>query len=86
MFRFANLNLERGTAGVFEVEDLVAALRLEKCSDIWVIEVPARLNLYEHMVLASCRSRRHLRAASENVRKVYKLKREEGDTVPSPEP
>ena len=84
-FRFAKLNLERGKRGVFEIEDLVKTVRLEKIQDLWVIAVPAHLNLYDYMVVGTCRSQKHLRAASENIRKVFKRKRRENEVVPAPE-
>ena len=65
-----------GASGVFDVEDLVEVLRGERCEDVVVMSVDASLNYVDHMVVATCRSRRHLRASAGLVRKVYKLRRQ----------
>ena len=58
------------------MEDLVEVLRGERCEDVVVMSVNASLNYVDHMVVATCKSRRHLRASAGLVRKVYKLRRQ----------
>lgn len=69
---------------MFELEDLVKALKKEKCSDLLVIRVDPQLAYVDHLVVATCRTPRHLRAVAEFVKKLYKLKmdRSAGDVVP----
>ena len=51
-----------GIRGVFDVEDLVDVLRVEKCADIVALSIDPKLGYVDHMVIATCRSKRHLRS------------------------
>ena len=51
-----------GIRGVFDVEDLVDVLRVEKCADIVALSIDPKLGYVDHMVIATCKSKRHLRS------------------------
>uniref|UniRef100_T1IN47 Mitochondrial assembly of ribosomal large subunit protein 1 n=1 Tax=Strigamia maritima TaxID=126957 RepID=T1IN47_STRMM len=76
---FAGYNLERGKKGVYDVDDLVDVLRLEKAKDICVIRVSKELRYADYLVLASAISPRHAIAMSEFLRKLHKRKKHESD-------
>lgn len=69
------IDTTRGEDGVFDVEQLVDLLRVEKMKDIAVIYVPPHLRYTDFLVLANATSSRHLKAVIEIVNKVYKLKK-----------
>uniref|UniRef100_A0A1I8PGQ6 Mitochondrial assembly of ribosomal large subunit protein 1 n=1 Tax=Stomoxys calcitrans TaxID=35570 RepID=A0A1I8PGQ6_STOCA len=79
---YMGLNLKRGIHGVFDVEDLVDVLRRENAEDIFVCSVPKELKYVDYMVVCSGRSYRHMLATAEFVRRVFKIKRQKGDTLP----
>lgn len=70
---------KRGVHGVFDIPDLVDALRLENLKDIAVIAVPPALRYCDYLVLASAVSVRHLNAAAQFLKKLHKLKRNKDD-------
>ncbi|XP_068242511.1 uncharacterized protein [Palaemon carinicauda] len=73
------IHIERGVRGVFDVEELVDLLREDNAQDIAVIQIPDRMNYVEHMVIASCKSKRHMSSMAEIVRRIYKKKKHTSD-------
>lgn len=69
----------RGVDGVFDVDDLVEALKLENMKDIAVIAVRPEMRYCDYLVLATAMSPRHLDASGHFLKKLHKLKRSEGD-------
>jgi len=63
-----------GSRGVFDVDDLVDVLVGEDCRDVAVIAVPEELGYVDHMVIVTCKSKRHLRSSATFVKKMYKLR------------
>ncbi len=59
---------------MFDISDLAALLRRENCSDLCVLRVDPSLGYVDHLVVATCRSPRHLVALAEFVNKAYKHK------------
>lgn len=51
-----------GTAGVFDIEEVVNLLQDEKARDICVIRVPPELKYVSYLVIVTGRSTRHIRA------------------------
>jgi len=70
---------KRGVTGVFDLEDLVDALKSEQLRDLTVIQIPSYANYCDHMILATAKNKRHLNSVVEFIRKLYKLKRNEDD-------
>lgn len=68
--------------GVFDIENLVELLRRENCKDVFVTTVPKEINYVDYMCIVTARSRRHVSALAEFVKKVYKKKRQPSDEVP----
>ncbi|KAL0849020.1 hypothetical protein ABMA28_013393 [Loxostege sticticalis] len=79
---FDGINLTRGISGVFEIEDLVELLQRENSKDIFVANVPPELNYVEYICIVSGRSKRHVLALAEFVRRVYKKKCFKNDPIP----
>ncbi|XP_013181065.1 PREDICTED: uncharacterized protein LOC106127524 [Papilio xuthus] len=79
---FDGINLERGKNGVFEIEDLVELLQRENSKNIFVASVPKEINYVEYICVVSGRSKRHIKALAEFVRKVYKKKCYKSDHIP----
>ncbi|XP_041970580.1 uncharacterized protein LOC121726978 [Aricia agestis] len=79
---FEGINMERGKNGVFEIEDLVDLLQRENSKDIFVATVPKEINFVQYICIVSGRSKRHLLALAEFVRKVYKNKCHKSDPIP----
>ncbi|XP_055914330.1 mitochondrial assembly of ribosomal large subunit protein 1 [Eupeodes corollae] len=79
---FLGLNLEHGVHGVFDVEDLVDVLRMENAEDIFVCTVPKEYKYVDYMVVVTGRSFRHMLATAEFVRRVFKKKRYQGESLP----
>ncbi|XP_045784241.1 uncharacterized protein LOC123880243 [Maniola jurtina] len=79
---FEGISLERGKNGVFEIEELVDLLQRENSKDIFVASVPKDINYVEFMCIVSARSKRHILALAEFVRKVYKKKCYKSDRIP----
>ncbi|GJQ86602.1 hypothetical protein Trydic_g7835 [Trypoxylus dichotomus] len=79
---FEGLNLERGTTGVFEIEDLVEALEKENSQDIFVVALPEHLEYVDYICIVTGKSYRHMQAIAEFIKKVYKRKRNENDIIP----
>ncbi|XP_026487578.1 uncharacterized protein LOC113394475 [Vanessa tameamea] len=79
---FDGINLERGKNGVYEIEDLVELLQRENSKDIFVATVPKEINYVDYICVVSARSKRHILALAEFVRKVYKKKCHKNDYIP----
>ncbi|XP_034825622.1 ribosomal silencing factor RsfS [Maniola hyperantus] len=79
---FEGISLKRGKNNVFEIEELVDLLQRENSKDIFVASVPKDINYVEYMCIVSARSKRHILALAEFVRKVYKKKCYKSDTIP----
>ncbi|XP_047986859.1 mitochondrial assembly of ribosomal large subunit protein 1 isoform X2 [Leguminivora glycinivorella] len=71
-----------GKTGVFEIEDLVSLLQRENSKDIFVATVPQSINYVDYICVVSARSKRHILALAEFVRKVYKKKCYKTDSIP----
>lgn len=76
------LTIVGGRTGVFEVEDLIDLLQRENSKDIFVATVPKEINYVGHICIVSGRSKRHIHALAEFVRKVYKKKCHSSDPIP----
>ncbi|CAH2066369.1 unnamed protein product, partial [Iphiclides podalirius] len=79
---FDGINLERGKCGVFDIEDLVDLLQRENSKNIFVASVPKEINYVQYICVVSSRSKRHIKALAEFVRKVYKKKCYQSDQIP----
>ncbi|KAI8427633.1 hypothetical protein MSG28_002116 [Choristoneura fumiferana] len=79
---YDGVNLTRGKTGVFEIEDLVVLLQRENSKDIFVATVPQSINYVDYICIVSARSKRHILALAEFVRKVYKKKCYKSDSIP----
>ncbi|CAG9567361.1 unnamed protein product [Danaus chrysippus] len=71
-----------GTNGVYEIEDLVELLQRENSKDIFVATVPEDIHFVQHICVVSARSKRHILALAEFIRKVYKKKCFKSDPIP----
>ncbi|UYV77498.1 hypothetical protein LAZ67_15001294 [Cordylochernes scorpioides] len=65
---------ERGTTGVFDLEDFVSILRQEKVLDIAVIQIPEEKDYGTYMVLGTGLSPRHLNGTMELINKLNFVK------------
>lgn len=72
--KLEGFNLERGESGVFDVDELVNVIRRENCFDIVALAIPKHINYVDHIVVASCRSSKHLVAVAEFTKKLFKRK------------
>nr|XP_023028625.1 mitochondrial assembly of ribosomal large subunit protein 1 [Leptinotarsa decemlineata] len=79
---FAGINLNRGKSGVFEIEDLVDVLKRENAINIFVAKVPQEIKYVDYICIVSGKSKRHMQAVAQFVRRVFKQKRNQGDKVP----
>ncbi|CAH4031604.1 uncharacterized protein LOC123711067 [Pieris brassicae] len=79
---FDGINLERGKNGVFEIEDLVDLLHRENSRDVFVTTVPKHINYVNYICIVTARSKKHIQALAEFVRKVYKRKCSKSDYIP----
>lgn len=71
-----------GKTGVFEIVDLVELLQRENSKDIFVVSVPENIRYVDYICIVTARSKRHILALSEFVRKVYKMKCNKTDLIP----
>ncbi|KAK4297799.1 hypothetical protein Pmani_029803 [Petrolisthes manimaculis] len=71
--------MKRGERGVFDVEELVDLLREENARDVAVIQVPPDMMYVEFLVLVSGRSKRHVEALAQLVRRAYLSKKHSKD-------
>lgn len=79
---FAGLNLKRGEMGVFDIEDLVSLLYMENGKDIFVARVPPTNKYVDYICIVSGKSRRHIVALAEFIKRVYKKKCNKHDLIP----
>ncbi|XP_076764225.1 ribosomal silencing factor RsfS-like protein, 312 [Xylocopa sonorina] len=79
---YEGINLQRGVTGVFEIEDLVSLLQRDNARNIFVVSVPPHLQYVNYIVVVTGRSTKHMKALAAFVRRVYKLKRCNNDTLP----
>ncbi|KAJ0181706.1 hypothetical protein K1T71_002428 [Dendrolimus kikuchii] len=80
---YDGINLKRGKTGVFEIEDLCELLRRENARNIFVASVPQHIRYVDYICIVSTRSKRHLLAVAEFVKKVYKKKCYKNDPIPN---
>ncbi|KAK7508066.1 hypothetical protein BaRGS_00001031 [Batillaria attramentaria] len=73
------ISLERGTAGVFDVEEIVTVLEDQNGVDVQVISVPPEARFVDQMVIVSGKSLRHMRAMASTLQWLYNRKRKKGD-------
>ncbi|CAL4124788.1 unnamed protein product, partial [Meganyctiphanes norvegica] len=71
--------LHRGVTGVYDVEELVELLREENAKDVVTIQMPQHLNYVDHMVIVSCKSKRHINSLAEVTRQIYNKKKYKKD-------
>ncbi|XP_060801603.1 mitochondrial assembly of ribosomal large subunit protein 1 isoform X2 [Amyelois transitella] len=79
---FDGINLERGISGVFDIEDLVDLLHRENSKNVFVATVPKEIHYVDYICIVSGRSKRHIQALAEFVKKVYKKKCYKSDGIP----
>lgn len=72
-----------GKTGVYDIEDLVAVLKRDNAQDIFVSTVPKELKYVDYIVVITARSRRHMKAIAEFVRKLYKVKCHSKGKIPN---
>nr|SVE75919.1 EOG090X0AI9 [Daphnia hispanica] len=69
---FQGISLQHGTTGIFDIEEFVEILILQKLQNIVVIAVPPQLNYVDYMVITTGRSPKQMTAAAEFLRKISK--------------
>ncbi|XP_018333273.1 uncharacterized protein LOC108742528 [Agrilus planipennis] len=79
---YKGLNLERGETGVFEIEDLIEVLKRDNAEDVFVVELPKEINFVKYICIVTGKSRRHMLAIAQFVRKLYKRKMHDTDLIP----
>ncbi|XP_015191451.1 PREDICTED: uncharacterized protein LOC107074483 [Polistes dominula] len=79
---YEGLNLTRGINGVYEIEDLIAVLQKDNARNIFVASVPKEYNYVDYFVVVTGKSKKHMTALAEYVRKIFKLKRHKTDIIP----
>lgn len=67
---------------MYEIEDLVELLQRENSKDIFVATVPEDIHYVQYICVVSARSKRHILALAEFIRKVYKKKCFKSDHIP----
>lgn len=82
---YKGINLQRGITGVYDIDDLVELLKRENAVDIFVAYVPPDHNYVDYIVVVTGKSKKHMLAITQFVRKVYKQKRNESDDIPKVE-
>ncbi|XP_067121679.1 uncharacterized protein [Centruroides vittatus] len=66
---------ERGKTGAFDIAQVVHILREEKVYNVAVIKIPPAAKYCDYMVLGTARSKRHLQAVVEFIRRLHKKKK-----------
>lgn len=79
---FKNISLERGSTGVYDIEEFVEILRGEKLEDIVTIAVPKKFQYVDYMVITTCKSPRQMLAVAEFIRKIFKRRCSSEDELP----
>jgi ribosomal silencing factor RsfS len=71
-----------GIHGVFDIEEIVDILRREKVENIFVASLPPDIKYVDYIIVVTGKSKRHMSAVAEFVRKLYKKKRYPYDFIP----
>ena len=79
---FKGISLQRGQTGVFDIEELVDILHLEKLGDITVIAVDPEIQYVDHMVISTGKSARQMTAVANFIRRIFKERRSPSDSLP----
>ncbi|XP_050092883.1 uncharacterized protein LOC126575907 [Anopheles aquasalis] len=79
---FKDINLSRAEEGVFDLNDLVAILKLQNVIDMFVCAVPKHIKYVDYMCVVSGRNRKHMLGIAETVKKTFKIKRHTSDPIP----
>lgn len=79
---FQGISLQRGTTGIFDIEEFVEILNQQKLQGIVVIAVPSQLNYVDYMVITTGRSPKQMTAVAEFLRKLSKRRCLTTDPLP----
>nr|SVE77766.1 EOG090X0AI9 [Daphnia lumholtzi] len=79
---FHGISLQRGTTGIFDIEEFVEILNQQKLQDIVVVAVPSQLNYVDYMVITTGKSPKQMTGVAEFVRKLSKRRCLTTDTLP----
>lgn len=71
-----------GTTGVIDIEEAVQVLKLEKAKELVVLQIPPEYNYVNYFIIVTGKSKRHMTAMAEYMRRVYKYKRYQSDIMP----
>ena len=74
--------VERGKEGVFDLDQIVYALKKERIEDIAVIKIPDDILVNKCFVIGSAKSPKHLLSVFEYISKLYKIKKLPEDEFP----
>lgn len=67
---------------MFDIEEIVDILRREKLGNIFVASLPPEAKYVDYIVVVTGKSKRHMSAVAEFVRKLYKKKRHPHELIP----
>lgn len=73
------LNLNRGKDGVFDMTDLIKALKIEQVTDVLVIKIPPEKRYCDFLVIGTVKNGKHMTGTIEFLKKLYKLKKSPED-------
>nr|SVE75288.1 EOG090X0AI9 [Daphnia dolichocephala] len=79
---FQGITLQRGTTGIFDIEEFVEILGQQKLENIVVIAIPPQLNYVDYMVITTGKSPRQMTAIAEFLRKISKRRCLSSDPLP----
>ncbi|XP_057373532.1 uncharacterized protein LOC130694466 [Daphnia carinata] len=79
---FQGISLQRGTTGIFDIEEFVEILNQQKLQDIVVIAVPSQLSYVDYMVITTGKSPKQMTAVAEFLRKLSKRRCLTTDLLP----
>nr|CAH0100474.1 unnamed protein product [Daphnia galeata] len=79
---FEGISLQHGITGVFDIEEFVEIITKQKLDKIVVIAVPPQLNYVDYMVITTGRSPKQMTAAAEFIRKVFKRRCFQSESLP----
>ena len=71
-----------GTTGVIEIHEAVEILKTERAIDMVVLKIPKELYLCDYFIIVTAKSKRHMTAMAEFMRRVFKYKRHPSDQIP----
>nr|SVE73099.1 EOG090X0AI9 [Ceriodaphnia reticulata] len=69
---FKGISLQHGITGVFDIEEFVGILQLEKLGNVAVIAIPPSLNYVDYMVITTGKSPKQMTAVAEFIRRIFK--------------